>query len=992
MKKIMFTACLLMVCIYANNVQAQAPDTGTYEKKLTYAFAPLDKSQISTGFLEERGAGILPLYYFNGLLHDSNLVDMNVWRLVYFNFYTTYTGTSNPLPGITTVKNQLQSSWNDTTAVPIPVFYAEYNTVKPDAFSNNLLYVANEQVHDVPGRSQNPYNSKELYLATPVKKFSKDGEVQFIFYSNQFYTNTSKQVSYLSVDFNDGYGYRTVSAGAAISISYTTGGSKRLKIKTVFTDNSSKECYSDFFVQNPAAANLSYDITPDFVHLFPARTNHSGAEVSVSLSSTNTTGMIRKPFIVLEGYDASAIAPNVWQNINYVDFIRRINQEPGSYNFNQQLDDTAGYDLIFIDYANGADSIQRNARLFREVLDSVNVWKARAGSTEQNVVFGISMGGLVARYALAEITKASLSTGTRLLITHDSPQRGANIPLGLQHFILMAGEVTLFGENIRGFVAEYDEAVNLLSSPAAQQMLIQRATSSTSSVSNSFLDADYRNMISFQSNQPQPTYRFIATSNGSECGQQLFAPYTQLASANTNIFLPIPVPLVVFITGRFKTEMEVRSLPNQGSSQRISKLYLKAQFKLWGLINLYKDVYNNSAYSPSHLLPWDGVPGGTVRADIGADLISGQLSFWPFLNANFRLATETGFVPVVSALDITNLNTSALSSSYVSGISPSNLSRAATFIAQEGLGNPTRFNQQHTTFTARNAQWIFNEMESITPNTINCSAACQPAGFSITGDNALCTSKTYSFNQLPSNGTINWSVSPSGYVGVSVNPDHTVTLTKQQNGNVTLTGTATICGQTFTQSKQIFVGTLNAPTIIGSNYDAQCGTFAEAYSTTPSGATGLVWNLNYGQVIQDMSGYGSDYFYTAPLVNTPQQNQTYYNYLTVQSKNACGLSDPSTVISMTVGPVPNCSGGGGGPIMLRISPNPAGSSANVEALENTYFIKLRILDRFGNLKKEWSYPPNSRRALVNLNNLPQGVYFLKSFDGVIWRTISFIKQ
>ncbi|WP_157886975.1 esterase/lipase family protein [Hymenobacter sp. PAMC 26628] len=106
---------------------------------------------------------------------------------------------------------------------------------------------------------------------------------------------------------------------------------------------------------------------------------------------------------------------------------------------------TTAYDLVFIDYNNGTDDIRRNAALFEQVVQYVNANKQGGTATGQrNVVLGISMGGLVARYGLAEMEKAQPgSTYTRLLVTQDSPHRGANTPLGLQALVRQAASTYL---------------------------------------------------------------------------------------------------------------------------------------------------------------------------------------------------------------------------------------------------------------------------------------------------------------------------------------------------------------------------------------------------------------------------------------------------------------------------------------------------------------------------------------------------------------------
>src|SRR5690606_11777753 len=134
-------------------------------------------------------------------------------------------------------------------------------------------------------------------------------------------------------------------------------------------------------------------------------------------------------------------------------------------------------------------------------------------------------GGLCARFALANMTKnfSGIDHETRLLITHDSPHRGANVPLGLQYLLRMIGQAELFDTEIRDIFPQYDQAVNLLTEQATEQMLLYLSISSTTMTSNTFLGGVYRNMVTFSSFDNQPSYRFIATSNGSECAQPQFS-------------------------------------------------------------------------------------------------------------------------------------------------------------------------------------------------------------------------------------------------------------------------------------------------------------------------------------------------------------------------------------------------------------------------------------------------------------------------------------
>lgn len=186
-----------------------------------------------------------------------------------------------------------------------------------------------------------------------------------------------------------------------------------------------------------------------------------------------------------------------------------------------------------------------------------------------------------------------------------------------------------------------------------------------------------------------------------------------------------------------------------------------------------------------------------------------------------------------------------------------------------------------------------------------------------------------------------------------------------------------------------FVSIPQAPTINVLNFDRQCGTYMEAACSNPDGATGYIWSLNFGQVVQDLDGYASDYFYVSPLINNPQIGHSYYNYVSVQAKNACGVSDPSATRQFTVGPISSTCGGG--LFLLRLSPNPTNNALTVETIDNSEFTKLRIFDKMGQLKKQLNYAP-SKKVTLSVADLPADVYRIQAFINNNWTTVSFIKQ
>lgn len=243
-------------------------------------------------------------------------------------------------------------------------------------------------------------------------------------------------------------------------------------------------------------------------------------------SKRNGTGLqdkIVKPFIIVEGYDITDASPllkaeNYGLN-NLLEEWDKIVTTPNTFDIHKKLDEEGGYDLIFIDYYT-MRSITENADYLLQAIEWINSNKENnaVGVREQNVIMGISMGGLVSRYALAKRTKQIDNTETRQLITMDSPHQGSNVPLGLQHFLYDLGETKIIAK-LKSRSDELKAFYNLNEQPSTQQQLIIRVTDANGSRSNNtFLAPDgvYRSMVDYTS-----PYEFLAISNGSQCAVQV---------------------------------------------------------------------------------------------------------------------------------------------------------------------------------------------------------------------------------------------------------------------------------------------------------------------------------------------------------------------------------------------------------------------------------------------------------------------------------------
>lgn len=791
-------------------------------------------------------------------------VNEDIWRTAYQTLYTSRVYGTNPLSPLSSVNDAIfnaETSWlgSETTggggggfyllveppatpAIPVVMMDVDYNSCRTDAVSANLFSYSGNQLHDVTGRTQSPYLLKNAFLATPTKNSAKGG-LSFVFTQGLYVKISSKTLSSIQVDFADGAGFRTASWDTPVSASYTTNGSKLIKIKLTYSDASTRQCYTTVEMTDVTSPGARYSgdapgyVLPAPDHVFAPTSLHSGGKLYIQYSVTNNSSpkKLRKPLFVVEGFDAHFVAPDLVDNYDMSDFIKQLN----GGNINTSLDN-AGYDLVFLDFNNGTDDIRRNASLFEEALAWINnPAQKEISGTSQNVVLGLSMGGLVARYGLARVTKAGGATDTRLLITHDTPHRGANIPLGMQYLLRQASSVQMVSYfNSIGVLPRVRQANDMLDSPAAQQMLIVRAVNEYLFVNNTFMDADYRPMVTFTTG-PQPTYEFVATSLGSTCGEYFFSPGSDLINITGDGW----IGLDYIVTTGLKYEVVVNSLPYFGYSNRLSKLHVWSNTRLFGFIDINLDLINKEVNGPNNLLEWDSAPGGAYRLTQPEQPEDIYIYVFGFTGA-ITIAPGFSFVPVTSAIDLETTSQSDFHAHYVGGTLVGNTSRAKDFYVQRSVG--TQRNFRHIAWTSANGTWVFNKMQSLGTTVVSCDAECGMQVAPVTGDFAAgCGGATATFgiaayNEPPGfTATFTWSVSTNLLL---LSGQGTRAPSIKQNGSGWGTVTCTVgtpCGNVVT-SKSVWTGGMAAPAGV-SLLSNDCPEFT--FQCDPvGGATSYTWS------------------------------------------------------------------------------------------------------------------------------------------------------
>jgi hypothetical protein len=230
----------------------------------------------------------------------------------------------------------------------------------------------------------------------------------------------------------------------------------------------------------------------------------------------STDGVFDKPFVFVEGIDfGNDHLPTRNGTFGWDAFSS--GSPTGQYTMLQLMPywiDTLqqhGYDIVLVDFYDGARDIRENAALVEKIINLCNAYK---NSEHSIVVAGASMGGLISRYALRNMELQNKQHCTRLYISLDAPHLGAYIPMSLQSALY--------------FMAPYSSAANSfvydkLERPAAQQLLFYQW-----GASNQLQPATF---LSFQSELnamglPQ-NCRNIAVANGNKNGIGLSTNITE---------------------------------------------------------------------------------------------------------------------------------------------------------------------------------------------------------------------------------------------------------------------------------------------------------------------------------------------------------------------------------------------------------------------------------------------------------------------------------
>ncbi|WP_430409154.1 T9SS type A sorting domain-containing protein [Kordia sp.] len=435
-----------------------------------------------TNFLLNLSNAQSPIFQLGGQSSSQNQNrTASDWMLAYNDLYLSYLPQQNPYKSIANyytdmAKNRHQED-GDIIKIPIGVLFTSYNYVDVETgLAQNKLKVASDGYKlKLNANPQQVIQKNTIFAANILADELSIYETVRVSLENQ-YNISQEQIQSLEI-IHDGVSLGILGNESYVDIQLKVGANNftvkyTSQLGTLFTDT-----FTLIGKGLPSLASSSTFSIPNILVTGSEtfyNTNIYGqgqkAEIKTFYGCNNKQKVIMKPAIMVMGYNPANIE-------NFVSLITK-------YNTNGYLDElhSRNFDVIVIRFGYGADRIENQALLVKDIVKTINQRKFNNGSYIENHITGYSSGALVGRMALKMMeTEYAASPSvdklhhSRLLISYDGEHKGANIPLAAQHSLISILENPQWYLPATG-VLSLLEHYFLISSPMAKDFLAYHYT------------------------------------------------------------------------------------------------------------------------------------------------------------------------------------------------------------------------------------------------------------------------------------------------------------------------------------------------------------------------------------------------------------------------------------------------------------------------------------------------------------------------------------
>lgn len=520
-------------------------------------------------------------------------LDQNDWKRVYTRLESAVL-SPDILPTLVSLEGAAKNLRADG---PIPIAIAHVQLLVPTADFQARMNEAAER-----GIAMNPAPGTLASILEPARAFficgllhdqfgrevpaARGRDVTFVL-DDTFHCSKQGEAlpTDMEVDLGDGSGFRPAAWGQHISTTYARAGSATVSLRCR---------YDDIVLEGRATLHISdVPAAPAPSDTWTLVGTPSGAKGVAYVFRAEGHADVVHPLIVAEGFPGGYPSDYIYDALSENALLHNLRQK--------------GYDLIVVSY-DGTRPMEDNAEVvvacITEALARVKVRNV----VTPLVVGGVSMGGVVARYALASMETRGMDHGTRLFFTVDSPHGGAYTNVSAQWLLHLLKPASSLARTLSG----------LLDSPANQQFITQWVTGGNAIVSplrTKFLEALER-----LGQYPQKPRR-VAIANGRGDGQR---------------GIPAGAPLLIWKGSAFASA-ELSSLEEGSEPRTVARGYC-----------MRADPDTPSTMNAASPVSWEGAPGGlnvynAMAAEVAQGLCIGEVE---------DIAPLATAISTLSALDI----------------------------------------------------------------------------------------------------------------------------------------------------------------------------------------------------------------------------------------------------------------------------------------------------------------------------------------------------
>jgi hypothetical protein len=670
---------LFLLSIVSNRLSAQVPNCNaptSYSEQARHILKNLDKSQIPTGILYQEVFPWADIDQFDATSQTDTSTNYHFFQSYSEIFYSSYNSSNLVHPA--DLENSISNFHsNKDFHHAMGIIDYNFNSLSPDAIANNQLYVVNNQLYDVQGRSSSPYLSKRTFMsgllqANSIENFY-DGTHYLYFEPSFTFTNRNAQISnYQYIDF--------YIDGVFMQRNYTNG-SNYLTVPLYFPQFEGESTFSIIYHKTTgedevSRIRLKRKINKNFTscnggnQVFITGDSFDGGYGTgaygaqgrgyIFFADNNCASQqLKKVVIFVDGFDPNngRNAWTIWES--------RVNAEIRDNNqqivkFGNELR-TNGYDVVIYDYdedatnRGGGGYVENNGIAFARFLEKL--YTLHQSTLQQDfIIIAPSMAALVVRYGLTWAEKNNVAHHGALYVSFDGPHQGAHVTSGVQQSIDMFTQY--------GGLKQYENIKNAVhQTNAGKQMLINHS----SQESETFQAHPYRQQfltnLATVGNYPQ-NIRKIAISDGNRNGI--------LKSQAINGFEPCDEMLAVKIKQRLRpfcnscNKLTVETFA-QTNSTRCKSMEMTVKNNanvLKALIGattedkftFYSEpVYTNKSY--------DKAQGGMFVLEADIELYWWQKGIAWALSGSLKieknLMPKSNFVPTISSADYSFPNNEA---------------------------------------------------------------------------------------------------------------------------------------------------------------------------------------------------------------------------------------------------------------------------------------------------------------------------------------------